>query len=95
MLIRHKGRSKRSFDFILSLYKYKNLVAKLSNVPVLKHIGWRHLDMANTTLTYVPVYENLELPAGTAAPVSVIEHFINEASHHLILSRCPCPRAFQ
>ncbi|MDD3717564.1 MAG: 4Fe-4S binding protein [Actinomycetota bacterium] len=90
MLIRHKGRSKRSFDFILSLYKYKNLVAKLSNVPVLKHIGWRHLDMANTTLTYVPVYENLELPAGTAAPVSVIEHFINEASHHLILSRCPC-----
>jgi len=32
----------------------------------------------------------MELPAGAAAPVSVIEHFIRQASHHLILSRCPC-----
>ncbi len=90
MLIRHKGRGKRSFDFILSLYKYKDLVAKLSNVPVLKKLGWWHLDMDNTVLTYVPIYEKLELPEGTAAPVSVIEHFIRQASDHLILSRCPC-----
>ncbi len=85
-----KGRSKKSFDRVLSLYKYKDLAARLSNVPVLKKMGWRQLDMKNTTLTYVPIYENLQLPAGTAAPVSVIEHFIRKASDHLILSRCPC-----
>ena len=85
-----KGRSKRSFDFILSQYKHKDLVFKLSNYPVFKQLGRRALDVDNMTLTYIPVYENLELPAGTAAPVSIIEHFIREASHHLILSRCPC-----
>jgi Pyruvate/2-oxoacid:ferredoxin oxidoreductase delta subunit len=85
-----KGRSKKSFDRFLSMYKYKDLVAKLSNYPVLKQIGWRHMDMDNTILTYVPIYEDMEIPAGTAAPVSVIEHFIREASDHLILSRCPC-----
>ena len=85
-----KGRSKRSFDRILSGYKYKDFVAKLSNYPILKQIGWWHMDMDNTILTYVPIYEDMELPAGTAAPVSIIEHFIREASDHLILSRCPC-----
>ena len=90
MMIRKKGRNKRSFDRVLSMYKYKDIVAKLSNYPVLKQLGWRHLDMKNTTLTYVPICENLELPGGTSAPESIIEHFIREASHHLILSRCPC-----
>ncbi len=90
MLFTHKGRGKRSFDFILSQYKHKDFVAKLSNVPILKQIGWKHMDMDNTILTYVPIYENLETPSGTAAPVSIIEHFIREASDHLILSRCPC-----
>lgn len=90
MSIRHKGRGKRSFDLILRQYKHKDLVARLSNVPVLKQLGWRHMDMDNTVLTYLPIYENLEIPGGAAAPVSIIEHFIREASHHLILSRCPC-----
>jgi len=75
-----QGRGKRSFDFILKQYKHKDRVAKLSNIPVLKKIGWRQLDMDNTVLTYVPIYENLELPAGTAAPTSIIEHFIRQAS---------------
>jgi Fe-S-cluster-containing hydrogenase component 2 len=89
-MARSKGRSKKSFDRILSQYKHKDLVFKLSNYPILKQMGRRALDVDNMTLTYIPVYENLELPAGTAAPTSIIEHFIREASHHLILSRCPC-----
>jgi len=38
----------------------------------------------------LPVNEDLELPEGTVAPLAVIEHFINEASDHLTLNRCPC-----
>ncbi len=89
-MARTKGRSKKSFDRILSGYKYKDFIFKLSNYPILKQLGRRALDVDNLTLTFIPVYENLELPAGAAAPTSVIEHFIREASHHLILSRCPC-----
>jgi UDP-glucose 4-epimerase len=85
-----KGRSKKSFDFILSQYKYKDFFSKLSNYPVFKQLGRWVLDTDNACLTYMPICENLELPAGAAAPTSIIEHFIREASHHLILSRCPC-----
>ena len=85
-----RGRSKKSFDRFLRLYRFKDTIARLSNYPLLKQLGWRGLDMANTTLTYIPVYEGLGLPAGTAAPTSIIERFIREASHHLILRRCPC-----
>lgn len=84
------GRSKKSFDRILKGYKYKDLVFKMTKVPVLKTIGKRFMDADSITLTYIPVYEDLERPPGTVAPTSVIEHFINEASHHLILSCCPC-----
>ena len=84
------GRSKRSFDRLLKQYKYKDLAFRLTNVPVLSWIGRRIIDADSITLTYVPVNEDLELAPGTVAPISVIEHFINEASHHLLLNRCPC-----
>ena len=89
-MARGKGRSKKSFDRILSGYKYKDTVFKLTNYPILKQLGRRAMDSDNLTLTYMPVYEDIELPAGAAAPTSIIEHFIREASHHLILSVCPC-----
>ena len=84
------ARSKRSFDRLLRQYKHKDLVFKMTKVPVLKTLGRLVIKPGETTLSYVPVFENLELPEGTVAPISVIEHFINEASDHLILSRCPC-----
>ncbi len=84
------GRSKRSFDRVLRQYKHKDFVFKLTRVPVLNTLGRLVIKPSETTLSYVPVYENVELPEGTVAPISVIEHFINEASDHLILSRCPC-----
>lgn len=87
---KRRGRSKKSFDRFLRLYKYKDTAFRMTNWPLFKQAGRRVLDAENTCLTYVPIYENMELPAGVAAPVSVIEHFIREASHHLILSRCPC-----
>ncbi len=84
------ARSKKSFDRLLRQYKHKDIVFKSTRIPGLKQLGRRILPPESMTLTYVPVYEDLELPEGTVAPVSVIEHFINEASDHLILSRCPC-----
>jgi hypothetical protein len=69
-----KGRSKKSFDRFLKLYKYKDAVFKLSNYPILKQLGHKALDVDNLTLTYIPIYENMVLPEGTAAPMSIIEH---------------------
>lgn len=84
------ARSKKSFDRLLSMYKYKDLAFRSTRVPGLKQLGRMVMPPETMTLTYVPVCEDLELPEGTVAPLSIIEHFINEASDHLILSRCPC-----
>lgn len=84
------GRSKKSFDRIAGLYKYKDLAFKMTNVPVLKNIGRHVMDTKNTNLTYIPVYQDIEVPAGTVAPLNIIEHFINESSHRVILNSCIC-----
>lgn len=89
-MARGKGRNKRSFDLFTKQVKYIGTGLKLTNIPVFKQlVKWR-LGADDPNLTYMPIYENIELPAGVAAPNSVIEHFIREASHHVILSRCPC-----
>jgi len=85
-----KARSKRSFDRFTKQVKYIGTAFRMSNLPVFKQLGKRVLDAENTNLTYMPIYENIELPTGAAAPNSIIEHFIREASHHVILNRCPC-----
>ncbi len=84
------GRSKKSFDRVLSMYKHRRLAFKSTNIPILKTLGKRVLPPDSITLSYIPVNENLELPPGTVAPATIIENFIREASDHLILSRCPC-----
>ncbi len=86
----YRGRSKKSFDRILKLYRYKDLAFRMTNWPLFRELGGAVIDYRNTNLTYVPIYQEMELPAGTAAPLSVIEHFIHQASHHVILHRCPC-----
>jgi len=84
------GRSKRSFDWFVKVYRVKGIALRLTRAPVLKNIAMKVLDVDSMNLSYIPVYENIELPSGTAAPISVIEHFIENASHHVILNRCPC-----
>jgi ferredoxin len=84
------GRSKRSFDWLIKVYRVKGIALRLTRVPVLKNIAMKVLDVESMNLSYIPIYENIELPSGTAAPISIIEHFITSASHHVILNRCPC-----
>jgi UDP-glucose 4-epimerase len=87
------GRSKRSVDLLASTSKYKDTMFKLINIPVLGSLLKRVMDAKGTVFTYIPVYEGVELTGGTALPISIAEHFINEASHHVILDYCPCRKA--
>jgi len=84
------GRSKRSFDGLVKLYRFKHAALWLTRMPVIKSITMKVLDVDSMNLRYIPVYEDIELPSGAAAPISVVEHFIENASHHVILNRCPC-----
>jgi UDP-glucose 4-epimerase len=84
------GRSKKSFDRVLSLYKHKDLAFKMTNWPIIGPIGMKALDNENIHLTYIPISEKVELPGSSALPTSIVEHFIEKACHRVILHRCPC-----
>lgn len=84
------GRGKRSFNIMIKALKYKDASAKITKLPLMMKLIGRRLNSDTMELSYIPIYENIELPSGITAPISIIEHFINEASYHVILKACPC-----
>jgi Pyruvate/2-oxoacid:ferredoxin oxidoreductase delta subunit len=83
-------RKRIGLDYFPLTYKYRDLLNRFTRVPVLGRAAGLFDNPRDSTLSYIPVNEGLELPAGMVAPASIVEHFIREASHHFIMSRCPC-----
>ena len=88
------GRSRKGVERFADTSKYKDAMFKMANVPVLRSLLKRILVARGTSFTFIPVHEGVELSGGTAMPISVAEHFINRAGHHVILDFCPCRRSF-
>jgi NAD-dependent dihydropyrimidine dehydrogenase PreA subunit len=86
------GSSKRVFNAITASIKYRKAVGKLSGLPVSKSITRWVLSPKNANFSYVPIYEDIGMPEGTVVPLSIIEHFIEEACHYVILPQCICRR---
>ena len=84
------GRGVRSVGLFARTSKFKNALFKILAVPVLGPFLKRVMDAEGTSFTYIPVYEGVETGGGTALPASIVEHFINEACHHVILNYCLC-----
>jgi len=84
------GRGKRGVGLFAKTSKYNNAMFKILNVPLLGPLLKIVMDAKGTNFTYIPVYEGLEVSGGTALPTSIVEHFINEAGHHVILNYCLC-----
>jgi NAD-dependent dihydropyrimidine dehydrogenase PreA subunit len=84
------GRGKRSVRLFAQTSKYNNSMFKVLNVPGLGPLLKIVMDAKGTNFTFIPVYEGVEVSGGTALPTSIVEHFINEASHHVILNYCLC-----
>ncbi len=82
-----------AFDHLLRLLKYKDALFKLTKIPLVSKVGKKLVDPKGVSLTYIPVTERIEVPPGTAVPASIVEDFINKASHHVILHKCPCRTA--
>jgi Fe-S-cluster-containing hydrogenase component 2 len=80
----------RFFNFMLKGLKYKDALMKSTNRPLIRKLGRKLVDPAEVSLTYIPVAEQLEVPSGTPLPASIVEGFIERASHHVILHSCPC-----
>lgn len=90
------GRSRKSFDRLaLAANKYKNLTMKATNIPGIGSLSRLILGDDSLGVSCIPIYHDIQVPSGTAMPSSVIEHFLQEAAHHVILEYCPCRVAFK
>jgi UDP-glucose 4-epimerase len=87
------GFGRKTVDLLAGMNKYRDVMLKALNIPVLGSVLKLVMDQKGTVFTYIPVYENVEHNSGTALPITIAEHFIHEASHRVILSYCPCRRA--
>jgi ferredoxin len=84
------GNGPITFKAITRIIRFREFVGKLAGLPGLRRVtGWV-FGPRYARFSYVPVCENLELPPGTAAPLAVLEHFIEKACHHVILPQCIC-----
>ncbi len=76
------------------VYRLGFRFAWLTRLPVIGRLfGDVVLDTKGSNVSYIPIQENLELPEGMVAPVSIIEHFIRASSHRFIMAYCPCRNA--
>lgn len=88
------GRNRKGVERIANSSKYKDVMCKAANWPVLRSLLPRILEARGTSFTYIPVHERVELRGSIAMPIYVVEHFINRAVHHVILDFCPCRKSF-
>jgi Pyruvate/2-oxoacid:ferredoxin oxidoreductase delta subunit len=72
------------------IYRLGKVAMESTRLPIVAKAGHAVLDTKNSTLSFVPIYENLELPESTVAPFNIAEHFIREASHRFLMAYCPC-----
>jgi ferredoxin len=75
------------------VYRLGKPVLKLTRFPVMGKVGHVALDTENSNLSYIPIHEDLELPEGIVAPVSIAEHFIRQSSYRFKMEYCPCREA--
>ncbi len=84
------AKTARSFYLLMNALRIKKPLASLTRLPGVKAVARPFLGSGNANITYIPVDERLEVPAGTAAPISIVERFIDAASYHVISYHCMC-----
>jgi UDP-glucose 4-epimerase len=87
------GFDRKTVDLLAGLNKYRDVLLKSLNVPLLGSALKHMMDQKGTVFTYIPVNAALEVSSSVALPITIAEHFIHEASHRVILDYCPCRRA--
>ncbi len=75
------------------IYRLGKPGLRLTRFPVIGKAGHVALDTENSNVSYIPVYEDLELPEGIVAPVSIAEHFIRQSSYRFKMEYCPDRKA--
>ncbi|MHB8780239.1 MAG: 4Fe-4S binding protein [Candidatus Geothermincolia bacterium] len=67
---------------------------KLAATPALRKVHpW--VKPEKSDVRFLPINSDIEMPEGTPLPLSLLDRFIEEASHRVIFDYCGCRKAFQ
>ncbi len=82
------------FEINLKLWKLGDIPKRAARLPFIDRlIGPLLWNEKNLDSTYIPVSENIEVPQGTALPLSVIEELVSITEYRFVSFRCPCRTA--
>jgi len=68
-----------------------DLLGMLAHLPPTWVHPWFRSDL--TDMRWLPINEDIELPAGAPAPLDLLDRFIEETSHRVIFEACGCRTA--
>ena len=68
-----------------------DMLASLAHLPLAWAHPWFRSDL--TDMRWLPINEDIELPAGAPAPLDLLDRFIEETSHRVIFEACGCRTA--
>lgn len=68
-----------------------DLLGSLAHLPPAWVHPWFRSDL--TDMRWLPINEDIELPAGAPAPLDLLDRLIEETSHRVILQACGCRTA--
>lgn len=72
--------------------RHATTLVKTTHFSPVRRLGKNFMDPVINHISYVPITEDIEAPSGILAPLSLVEHFINEASYHAVMNHCICRR---
>ncbi len=79
------------FELNIKFWRAGEIIKRLARVPLIDRlIGPLLWNEKNLDSTYIPVVENIDIPDGTALPVSLIEELLSATEFRFLLSKCPC-----
>lgn len=82
------------FKLNVALWPFGDIGKKAARLPGLERVlGPVFWNEKNLDATYVPVGEVVEVPPGNPLPLSMIEEFVDKASHRFIMDGCLCRTA--
>jgi len=72
------------------MIKRKARFVRLWNHQPFRAVNRLLFELDSSRLVLIPASEGSVEGGGTVVPYSIVEHFVREASHRVILKRCPC-----
>jgi ferredoxin len=82
-------------NFLKRIYPTRRSIAKLTHLPLIGNVV-DYLLFRGDEMYFLPIDETIQInaqldsPESTVIPSQLVEHYINEASHHWIMDFCIC-----